>query len=131
MMDRIEIAGEVALYNPASGGRHTVLELQCDCADCVMHTTFGTEPIGETVKIALPKGFHSHEHGALYDTIAQRRDTQWSLFAVGFRDIDAPCRQRLIGPFEKLCANALKVLLEMSDHRSFVYTVDPGRSGAS
>ena len=73
MMDLVEVAGEVALDYPATNSIGTILQLKPHGADRVVHTTFRSEPIRETMKVALPDGVHCHEHGTLHKTVAQRR----------------------------------------------------------
>jgi len=52
-----------------------------------------------------------------------RRDTQRSLLAVGFRNVDPLCRQGLIGPRQQVPANALQVSREISLHSLLIHAV--------
>ncbi|GAA6537323.1 hypothetical protein HC457_23060 [Escherichia coli] len=48
------------------------------------------------MKITLPYRLHRHQHGPLNNTIPQRGDTQWSQFAVAFRDVNPSGGQGLV-----------------------------------
>ena len=88
----IQVGSQITFDDPAPHLIRSILQLELYGPDSVMHAALRPEPIGQAMEVALPDRFHHHEHGALHDTIPKTRDTQWPLLAVGFRDVDAPCR---------------------------------------
>ncbi|EBV5086381.1 hypothetical protein DO659_24160 [Salmonella enterica subsp. enterica serovar Minnesota] len=74
-----------------------------------MDTAFRPEAIRERMKITLPYRLHRHQHGPLNNTIPHRRDTQWSQFAVAFRDINPSGWQGLVVTREKFFAESLQL----------------------
>ncbi len=56
------------------------------------------EPIGEAQKVLFPYLVENRPHRVLDDLVLQRRDPQWSLPPIGFRDPDSPRRLRSIRP---------------------------------
>ncbi len=131
MMDRVKVAGEVTLDNPATNGVVTVLQLKFHRTNCVMHATLWPKSIRKAMKIALPNRFHHHKHSSLHNAIAQRRNTQRSLFAVGLRDVNTPCRLRSKAAIKKLRAQLLKAFIKLTFHPLFIYTVDARSSCTS
>jgi len=69
MMDRIEIAGQIAFYHPATDRMGAILQLKFHGPNRVMHATLRPETIGETMKIALPNRLHCHQHRTLHDPV--------------------------------------------------------------
>ena len=62
MMHRVEVTGEVALDDPATGDTlfTTVLQLKLHRANRMMYATGRSEAIGSRVEIAFPYWLHGH-----------------------------------------------------------------------
>src|SRR5262249_32688875 len=54
--------------------------------------------IRKTQKVLFPDLAEDRPYHVLYDFVFQRRDSQWSLPSIAFRDPDSPCWFRSIGP---------------------------------
>ena len=71
MMDRIEVAGEIAFDHPAPGATFivTFLQLQFDRAYRMVNAPSGSEAVGGTMEITLPDRLHGHQHRPLHNSI--------------------------------------------------------------
>ena len=65
---------------------------------CIMLAAPRPEPVREAQKVLFPDLVENRPYRVLYDFIFQRRDPQWSLPPIGFRDPDSPRRLRSICP---------------------------------
>src|SRR6202521_5938015 len=77
-IQELEVAGQVALYYPAT--RRTVFPailqlLQLEHSNRMVDTACGPDTEGSTMEIALPNGLHRHQHGPFHNSIAQARYT--------------------------------------------------------
>ena len=54
------------------------------------------ETVRESQKVLFPDVVENRPYRVLYDFVFQRRDPQWSLPSIGFRDVDPARRSRLI-----------------------------------
>src|SRR6185312_13762845 len=82
--NRVEVAGEVALDNPASGSTAliAVLQLKLHRANRVVYATGRSEAVRSRMEITLPDRLHRHQHCPLHDPVPQTRDTEWSELVV-------------------------------------------------
>lgn len=76
-MDGLKVAGQVALYHPATCRSLliTFLQLQFDRSYRMVHTPGGPETIGRSMEITLPYRLHGHQHRSLDHSIPQTGDT--------------------------------------------------------
>src|SRR6266540_243555 len=56
------------------------------------------ESVRETQRVLFPDLVENPPYRVLYYFVFQRRDSQWSLPPIAFRDPSSPRRSRLIGP---------------------------------
>src|SRR5580658_6730499 len=86
------------------------------------------ESIGKAFEVLFPDGIKNFPHRVLNDFILQRRDPQWPLPAIGFRDIDP---SRWLRPIGSTMNPAVKVLQSLLQALSIFFprhSVHPGRS---
>src|SRR6185312_10612665 len=125
MMNRVEVAGKVALDNPASGSTAliAVLQLKLHRANCVVYATGRSEAVRSRMEITLPDRLHRHQHCPLHDPVPQTRDTEWSELAVCFRYVHAPRSQRAVRARQQLFAYHRQFMLEIRFQHALVNTV--------
>ncbi len=130
-MDSIEVARKITFDDPASPRVTAILKLQFHGPDSMMHAAFRSEPVGETMEVALPYRVHNHQHGALDDAVCQRRNTQRAQPAIRFRDIDAPDRLRAVCAVQQVHTQVCQMLIQRDLHALLVYSVYTRRMGAT
>ena len=69
------------------------------------------EAVGEPKEVGLIDGTQQFGDRTLDDLILQRRHAEWSLSAIGFRDIDATHRFCSVAPGVDACAEVLEICL--------------------
>lgn len=77
VMDCLKVAGQVALYHPATCRSLfiTFLQLQFDRSYRMVNTPGGPKTIRSSMEITLPYRLHGHQHRPLNHSIPQAWDT--------------------------------------------------------
>ncbi|GLS30897.1 site-specific DNA recombinase [Mesorhizobium albiziae] len=78
MMNGVEVARQITFDDPASLRASAILKLYPHGTNSMVHAPLRPEAIGKTMEVALPNRLHSHQHGALDNTVCQGRYTQRS-----------------------------------------------------
>ena len=85
----------------------------CSDDERLMRVPPRPEAVGEPKEVDLVDGAQHLGDRALDDLVLQGRHAEWSLSAIGFRDVDAPNRLWPVAPGVDACAEVLEIGLQV------------------